>query len=56
MDKAKELERKIKRAKIQLEDLEKRKANLSKHGYWDMGYFAGKISILEEWLDEIKKE
>jgi DNA-binding transcriptional regulator GbsR (MarR family) len=48
-----ELERKINRAKEMLKDLEERKDNLSKHGYWEIGYLKGKISVLEDWLDEI---
>lgn len=56
MNKERELERKIKRAKEQLAALEERKSHLSQHGYWDMGYLCGKISVLEDWLDEIKQE
>ena len=50
------LQRMIKRANESLKDLENRKENLSKHGYWDIGYFKGRISVLEEWLDEIREE
>ena len=51
----KELERKINRAKEKLKALEENKDNLSKHGYWEIGYLKGKISVLEDWLDEIKE-
>lgn len=51
-----ELERKINRAKEMLKDLEERKDNLSKHGYWEIGYLKGKISVLEDWLDEITEQ
>ena len=47
------LKRMIQRAEEQLKDLKEREEHLSKHGYWDIGYFTGRISALEEWLDEI---
>ena len=49
------LEIKIENAKRQLAVLEERKSHLSQHGYWDMGYFKGQISVLEDWLDEEKE-
>lgn len=55
MDKIKRLERRIANAKMQLAALEERKSHLSQHGYWEMGYFKGKISVLEDWLDEEKE-
>lgn len=55
MNKIKRLERKIERAKMQLDALEERKSHLSQHGYWEMGYFKGQISVLEDWLDEEKE-
>lgn len=55
MNKIERLERKIERAKMQLAALEQRKSHLSQHGYWDMGYFQGQISVLEDWLDEEKE-
>lgn len=50
------LQRMINRAKEKLKDLEERKDNLSKHGYWDIGYFKGRISVLEDWLDDIREQ
>lgn len=50
-----ELERKINRAKEKLKSLKEREENLSKHGYWEIGYLTGKIGVLEDWLDEIKE-
>jgi uncharacterized protein Yka (UPF0111/DUF47 family) len=50
------LQRMIDRAKESLKDLEERKDNLSKHGYWDIGYFKGRISVLEDWLDDIREQ
>lgn len=51
MDKRK-IERKIERAQRKLADLKSREETLSKYGYWDMGYFQGIISTLEEVLDD----
>ena len=51
----KQLERKINRAKKILKSLEENEENLSMHGYWSIGYLQGKISVLEDWLDEIKE-
>lgn len=50
------LQRKINNAKKRLVELEEREEHLSKHGYWDMGYFKGKLSVLEDWLDELNEE
>ena len=57
MDK-KTIQRKINRAKEHLASLKDNEDQLSKYGYWDMGYFEGKLSILEDLLDELetKKE
>lgn len=49
-----ELERKINRAKKKLESLKEKEENLSKHGYWSIGYLKGRIDVLEDWLDEMK--
>ena len=49
------LKRMIQRAEEKLKDLKEREEHLSKHGHWDIGYFTGRISVLEEWLDEISK-
>lgn len=51
----KKVERKINRAKEKLKLLEERKEHLSKHGYWEIGYLKGQISVLEDWLDEIRE-
>lgn len=50
------LERQIYKYKEKLNDLKSREEHLSKHGYWDMGYFQGKLSVLEDLLDEIEEE
>lgn len=50
------LERQIYICKKRLNDLKDREEHLSKHGYWDIGYFQGKLSVLEDWLDEMEKK
>ena len=48
-----QLERQIKRLQKHIEYLEERKDNLSVHGYWELGYYRGQLSIVEDWLDSI---
>ena len=50
------LERQIYRCKKRLKDLKDREEHLSKHGYWDIGYFQGRLSVLEDWLDEMEED
>lgn len=45
------LSHQIERTKKQLAALEEREEHLSKHGYWDMGYYKGKLEVLENWFD-----
>lgn len=47
------IRRKIERARKKLEPLIERKAYLSEHGHWEIGFLQGQISILEDWLDDI---
>ena len=47
------LERKIIRNKEKIDDYTSRKDNLSVHGYWNLGYFEGINSELENLLDDI---
>lgn len=49
------LERRINRNQIRIKDLKERESNLSVHGYWDLGYFEGQQSILEDLLDDVKE-
>ena len=51
-----QLNRQIERIKKRIQDLEDRKDKLSVHGYWDLGYYKGKLSVMEDWLDSIKEE
>lgn len=50
-----QLERKIKRTRERLVDLENRKETLSKHGYWSIGFYRGKLEVLEDWIDELRE-
>lgn len=47
------LQRQIKKAKARVEELEARKDKLSPNGYWELGYFKGRLNVLEDWLDEL---
>jgi hypothetical protein len=51
------LRRQIDRIKKKMSDLEEKEAEgrLSNHGYWLLGYFKGKLSVMEDWLDEIEE-
>ena len=49
------IERQIKRCQEKLNDLKSREERLSKHGYWEMGYLKGRITTLEDWLDELEE-
>lgn len=51
-----QLERKLNNAKKILKSLEENEENLSMHGHWSIGYLQGKISVMEDWLDELKGE
>ena len=48
----KDLKRQIERLKPRIQDLEERKEKLSVHGYWDLGYYTGKLVVMEDWLDD----
>lgn len=50
------LERQIFRTKCHIQALKEREEHLSKAGYWDLGYWQGKLTVLENWLDELKEE
>ena len=48
------IKHKIERYSKRIENYEKGKETLSKHGYWSLGYFQGRLSLLEEILDELE--
>lgn len=49
------LQRQINKAKSRIADLESRKEFLNIHGYWDLGYWKGRLRTLEDWLDDINE-
>ena len=51
-----QIERKLDLARKRLAPLLDREEQLSKHGYWEIGYLKGQISVLEDWLDELKED
>lgn len=55
MTKKERIKRQIKRCQEKLNDLQSREEHLSKYGYWDMGYFKGRMTTLEDWLDELEE-
>ena len=54
--KKKKLERKLIRNKEKSKEYESSNADLSVHGYWSKGYFAGAIAKLEDVIDDITDE
>lgn len=51
----KQVKHRIKRTKESLLHLERTCPELSVHGYWSKGYFQGKLSVLENLLDELEE-
>lgn len=47
------LQHQIDRTKKKIAALEEREDHLSKYGYIDLGYFKGRLTVLEDWLDEM---
>lgn len=45
---------KLERHKTKEDLYSSRKDNLSKHGYWTLGYYSGTTSILEDILDDLE--
>ena len=54
MDK-RQIQRQIERTKKHITDYEIRKDNLSVHGYWSLGYYQGKLTAMEDALDDIEE-
>ena len=50
------LRRMIKRNKTLLEQLKDKQDGLSVWGYRDMGYYEGRLSVLEDLLDEMEED
>lgn len=49
------IKRQINRCQEKLDALKSREEHLSIHGYWDMGFLRGRITTLEDWLDELEE-
>lgn len=54
MDK-RQIERQIERTKKHIAEYEARKDSLSVHGYWSLGYYQGKLTAMEDALDDIEE-
>lgn len=50
-----QIERQIERTKKHIADYEARKDDLSVHGYWSLGYYQGKLTAMEDALDDIEE-
>ena len=46
----------IERNQVILKKLQDKQENLSVWGYRDMGYYEGRLSVLEDLLDEIEED
>lgn len=49
------VEHQIKRAQNSIEKLEMDQENLNEHGYWSLGYWKGRLSVLEDLLDNMNE-
>lgn len=54
MDKQ-QIERQIERTKKHIAEYEAREDSLSVHGYWSLGYYQGKLTAMEDALDDIEE-
>lgn len=50
------LKRQIERTRKRIKEYEDKKETLSIHGYWSLGYYRGKLTVLEDWLDYLLQE
>lgn len=50
-----ELQHQIDRAQESIAKLEMDREDLNGPGFWALGYWKGRVSILEEWLKELKE-
>ena len=49
------LQHQIDRANESIARLEMNREDLSEHGFQSLGYWKGRLSILEDWLDEVEE-
>lgn len=57
MDKEKLIKRykhKLARAELKEKEYEQKKSKLSKHGYWSLGFYAGRVMAFDEILDDLE--
>ena len=54
MDK-RQIQRSIERTRKHIADYEARKDDLSIHGYWSLDYYQGKLTAMEDALDDIEE-
>ena len=52
----KKLKRRLKRAEERYLILKSKENNLSEHGRWELGYWEGRISALEDCIDDLEEE
>lgn len=50
-----QLKRQIERIRKRIQEYKEKKEALSVYGYWSLGYYHGKLSALEDWLDYMKE-
>ena len=50
------LKRQIERIRKRIQEYEEKKEILSIHGHWSLGYYQGKLIVMEDWLDCIQEE
>lgn len=46
-----QLKRQIGRIRKRIQEYEEKKETLSVHGHWSLGYYQGKLAVMEDWLD-----
>lgn len=53
-DTIRKLERQITRLQPKIDELEEKKSRLSVHGFQDLGYFKGRLSAMQDVVDDLK--
>ena len=50
-----QIKRQIERIRKRIQEYEEKKETLSVHGHWSLGYYQGKLSALEDWLNSMQE-
>ncbi|MBO5969142.1 MAG: hypothetical protein J6S14_11675 [Clostridia bacterium] len=50
-----QLKRQIERIRKRIQEYENEEETLSVHGHWSLGYYRGKLSVMEDWLECIQE-